>query len=177
MISEKIAGLESEIINKNQQIEEMSSKIHNLERKLDTHTNEKVLLEKLEEKLKYFEEKFELVDKTTEPFSNFVRTSCSSIDDLVVELNDDIGNITIENDDENDLTRTFENPFRWKCNICEFVAKSERGLKSHKTRKHENCNWCDFICEERSEMEKHKMGKHTIQYSKEVLEGYMGKSP
>jgi len=59
---------------------------------------------------------------------------------LVVELNDDIGNITIENDDENDLTRTFENPFRWKCNICEFVAKSERGLKSHKTRKHENCN-------------------------------------
>ena len=177
VISEKIASLESEIINKNQQIEEMSNKINNLERKLDSQTNEKVLLEKLEEKLKYFEEKFELVDKTTETFSNFVRTSCSSIDDLVVELNDDIGNITIENDDENDLTRTFENPFSLKCNICEFVAKSERGLKSHKTRKHENCNWCDFICEERSEMEKHKMGKHTIQYSKEVLEGYMGKSP
>ena len=55
MISEKIAGLEFEIINKNQQIEEMSSKIHNLERKLDTHTNENVLLEKL----KHFEEKFE----------------------------------------------------------------------------------------------------------------------
>ena len=66
-------------------------------------------------------------------------------DDLVVELNDDIGNITIENENESQLTRTFDNPFRWKCDFCDFIAKSERGLKTHITRKHEICDWCDFV--------------------------------
>ena len=155
----------------------MSSRVYNLEGKLSIQTNENAVLEKLEEKLKHFEEKFELVDKANEAFSSFVGDACSSIDDLVVEFNDEIGNITIENEDDVQLTSTFENPFRWKCDICDFLAKSERGLKAHKTRKHENCDWCDFICENKSEMEKHKMAKHPIQYSKEVLEGYIGKSP
>ena len=62
-------------------------------------------------------------------------------------------------------------------NVCDFQVKSERGLKSHKTRKHENCDWCEFICDSNSEMKKHKMDKHTIAYSKEVLQGFIGKSP
>ena len=82
---------------------------------------------------------------------------------------------TIESEDQ--LLRTFENPFKFKCNICEFTAKSDRGLKSHKTRQHENCDWCEFICAEESEMKKHKMDKHTIAYSKEVLQGLIAKSP
>ena len=53
-----------------------------------------------EQKLEYFEEKFELVDKTTETFSSFVGDACLSINDLVAEFNDEIGNITIENEDE-----------------------------------------------------------------------------
>ena len=92
---------------------------------------------------------------------------------MVVELNDDIGNNTIDNEDENQLLRTFDNPFKWKCDICEFIAKSERGLKTHKARKHENCDWCDFICADKSEMKKHKMDKHTLQYGKEVLQSFM----
>ena len=98
-------------------------------------------------------------------------------DDLVVELNDDIGNITIENENENQLTRTFDNPFRWKCDFCEFIAKSERGLKTHIKRKHEIWNWCEFVCGEKSEMKTHKMEKLSLQYGMEVLEGYIGKSP
>ena len=82
-------------------------------------------------KTKYFEEKFELVDKTNEAFSSFVGDACSSINDLVVEFNDEIGNITIENEDDVQLTSTFENPFKWKCNVCDFLAKSERGLISY----------------------------------------------
>ena len=94
-------------------------------------------------------------------------------DDLVVELNDDIGNITIENQ----KTRTFDNLFRWKFDFCEFIAKSERGLKTHTTRKHEICDWCEFVCAEKSEMKTHKMEKHSLQYGMELLEGYIGKSP
>ena len=102
--------------------------------------------------------------------------AAGSLDDLVVELNDDIGNITIESE-ENGLLRTIDNPFQFKCNVCDFQAKSERGLKSNKTRKHESCDWCEFICDSNSGMKKHKMDKHTIAYSKEVLQGFIGKSP
>ena len=51
------------------------------------------------------------------------------------------------------------------------------GLEFDKSRKHENCDWCEFICAEESEMKKHKMDKHTIAYSKEVLKGFIAKSP
>ena len=115
------------------------------------------------------------MEKALESFSHFMGEAASSIDDLVVELNDDIGNIIIEN--ENQLTRTFDNPFRWKCDFFDFIAKSERGLKTHITRKHEICDWCEFVCADKSEMTTHKMEKHRLQYSKEVLEGYIGKSP
>ena len=165
--------LEKIINDKNQQINEMSSKIHDLERKLETQSDVNALFDSLEEKLKNFEKKFETADKRMDNFSNFVGDACSSIDDLVVELNDDIGNNTIDNEDENQLLRTFDNPFKWKCDICEFIAKSERGLKTHKARKHENCDWCDFICADKSEMKKHKMDKHTLQYGKEVLQSFM----
>ena len=83
---------------------------------------------------------------------------------MVVELNDDIENITCESD-ENMLLRTFStpiNPVGFKCEICDFAAKSERGLKTHKTRKHCNCDWCEYICDDESDMKKHKFDKHTI---------------
>ena len=96
---------------------------------------------------------------------------------MVVELNDDIGNITIENENENQLTGTFDKPFRWKCDFCEFIAKSERGLKTLITRKYEICDWCDFVCVDKREMETHKMEKHTLKYGKVVPECYIGKSP
>ena len=88
----------------------------------------------------------------------------------------DIGNITLESED-NTLLKTFDNPFKFKCDICEFIAKSERGLKSHRTRKHENCEWCEYICDSESDMKKHKMDEHTLKYSRELLVGLMGKSP
>ena len=86
---------------------------------------------------------------------------------MVVELNDDIGNITCESE-ENVLERTFHNP-NLKCTVCEFAAKSERGLKTHRTRKHENCKWCDFICEGEEEMKTHKFDQH-VEYRAELLQ-------
>ena len=84
--------------------------------------------------------------------------AAGSLDDLVVELNDDIGNTTIEiESEENGLLRTFDNPFQLKCNVCDFQATSERGLKSHKTRKPKSCDQCEFICDSNSGMKKHKM--------------------
>ena len=106
--------------------------------------------------LEFFQDKFNVLNE--------------DIDDLAVDLNDDIGNLTLDHE-ENSLEQTFKNPFLgFKCDFCEFVAKSERGLKTHKTRKHLNCEWCEFICIDDSEMKKHKMDKHTLQYSVELLQ-------
>ena len=105
------------------------------------------------------------MDFIGESFNEFAE----NIDYLAVVLNDDIGNLTVENVDVT-LNQTFKNPFLgFKCDLCEFAAKSERGLKTHMTRKHINCDWCDFICNEDSEIKKRKMEKHSLQYSVELL--------
>ena len=138
---------------------------------------EKKLIEKIDDKLEAFRNTlFETMKESIDVYSKYMHEACTSIDDMVVELNDDIGNLTIESEDS-PLLKTFDNPFKFKCNICEFTAKSDKGLKTHKSRKHENCDWCEFICAEESEMKKHKMDKHTIAYSKEVLKGFIAKSP
>ena len=112
------------------------------------------------------------LDKTMEFFGDRFKDFAVDIDDLAVELNDDIGNLTVENVDV-PLDQTFKNPFlALKCDICDFSAKSERGLKTHKTRKHINCNWCDLICKDESELKKHKMDKHSLEYSVELLQNY-----
>ena len=171
-LHEKFLALEKAILGKNEEIEELTNKILSIEHTLFENFNKII-----EEKLEAFEKKlFEKIEGKLKTFSDFMGEAAGSIDDLVVELNDDMGNISIESEG-NALLRTFDNPFQFKCNFCDFQAKSERGLKSHKTRKHENCDWCEFICDSNSEMKKHKMDKHTIAYSKEVLQGFIGKSP
>ena len=171
-LSEKVLALENVIKCKNQDIENLSRKILSIEDKL--FEKQKLYID---ERLDAFEKQLvEKLERALESYSKFMGEACTTIDDMVVELNDDLGNITIEGE-ENNLLRTFDNPFQFKCNICDFIAKSERGLKAHKTRKHENCEWCDFICETTNEMEKHKMDQHTLKYSGELLEGLLGKSP
>ena len=172
VISDKIVALDISIGEKNKQIEEMSKKILNLEKKLAESEEKETTMEKLEEKLKAFDKKFEEIEKKIDYFSNFVGDACVQFDDLVVELNDDIGNITFESED-NMLLKTFNNPVNpvgFKCDICEFAAKSERGLKTHKTRKHFNCDWCDYICDDEKEIKKHKFDKHTMEYGAELLQ-------
>ena len=72
--------------------------------------------------------------KTMEVFGETFKDSAVENDDLAVELNDDIGNLTVP------LDQIFKNPFlAFKCDIWDFSAKSERGLKTHKTRKHIIC--------------------------------------
>ena len=142
IISERLLALEKVIADKNEEINELGVIIENLEKKFSENN--------IDDKLEAFENQLMgKIEKALESFSHFMGEAASSIDDMVVELNDDIGNITIESEDNN-LLRTFDNPFKFKCDICEFIAKSERGLKSHKTRKHENCEWCDYICNSKS---------------------------
>ena len=61
--------------------------------------------------------------------------------------------------------------------MCDFESKSERGLKTNRTRKQEPCDWCEFICKEKNELKEHKMNEHTSEYSAGVFRGYFGKSP
>ena len=190
-LNDKIRALEEIIMIKEKTINEITANVFEIERKqseTSRGTNmeafderveafEKKLIEKIDDKLEAFRNTlFENIQESIDVYSKYMHEACTSIDDMVVELNDDIGNLTIESEDS-PLLKTFDNPFKFKCNICEFTAKSDRGLKTHKSRKHENCDWCEFICAEESEMKKHKMDKHTIAYSKEVLKGFIAKSP
>ena len=169
VLSEKVLALENDIRNKNQEIEDLTEKISVIENKLSE--------EYIDEKLDAFEKQLvENFEKALESYSKHMREACTEIDDMVIELNDDMGNVTIEGEESN-MLRTFDNPFQLKCNICEFIAKSERGLKTHISRKHENCEWCNFICETDNEMKKHKMDQHMLKYSREILEDLCGKSP
>ena len=95
------------------------------------------------------------------------------VNDLTIELYDDIGNLTMEKEDIS-MDQTFKNPFlKNKCDMCDFEAKSERGLKTHKNRKHESCEWCDFVCKEEEDLKKHKMDEHMLKYSAELLQNYL----
>ena len=166
-LREKLVFLENEIKAKDKKIEELATKISDLETKLSVIDSIK---EKIEDHDKKFEKLLKAIDKTLEFFQDKFNVLNEDIDDLAVDLNDDIGNLTLDHE-ENSLEQTFKNPFLgFKCDFCEFVAKSERGLQTHKTRKHLNCEWCEFICIDDSEMKKHKMDKHTLQYSVELLQ-------
>ena len=174
--SENYKFIENEIKEKSRMIDELSTKICSLETKISDLENKIGTLSTIEEKIKEFDERFvkicEGLDKTMEFFGDRFKDFAVDIDDLAVELNDDIGNLTVENVDV-PLDQTFKNPFlAFKCDICDFSAKSERGLKTHKTRKHINCNWCDLICKDESELKKHKMDKHSLEYSVELLQNY-----
>ena len=63
-INDKMDDLQMIINDKNQQINEMSSKIHDLERKLETQSDVNSLFDSLEEK--NFEKKFETAEKKNE---------------------------------------------------------------------------------------------------------------
>ena len=126
-------------------------------------------IDNLEKTVKEFEKKLDLYEKNMITFAKHMQGVCEHVDDLAVELNDELGNITAESDD-NLLEKTFNNPsLGFKCEFCDFIAKTERGLKTHKTRKHCSCDWCDYICKEESDMKKHKFDKHTLEYGTELL--------
>ena len=138
--------------------------------------NKNNVLPECVEKIELFEnnivQRFEALEKLMKYFAEQLDELSEHVNDMAVEFSDDIGKLTPEED--KNLEQTFKNPFLiFKCDICEFVGKSERGLKTHKTRKHWNCNWCDFLCKEESELKKHKMDEHTLQYSAEVLRSYL----
>ena len=181
-INDKMSVIENEIIKKNERIEELVSKISSLESKIKEIDTFKEKINDIQVKIqaheKKFDDIFEAIDKGFDFLKEKVEIFEENIDDLAVELNDDIGNLTIESED-NSLGQTFKNPFLEgsKCDLCDFTAKSERGLKTHKLRKHWPCEWCALICKDQSDLKKHKMDEHTLKYSAEVLRGYVGKSP
>ena len=169
----KIIFLENSVQEKNKQIEVLNSEILRLQTKvseIETKSEEKV--ESFEQKV---EKRFEALEKVMELFAKDLNVFTEHVNDLAVELHDDIGNMTKEKE-EKSMDQTFKNPFlKLKCDLCEFEAKSERGLKTHKNRKHESCEWCAFVCKEESDLKKHKMDKHMLKYSAELLQcqGYL----
>ena len=181
-INDKISVMENEINQKNGQIEELVSKISSLESEIHEIDTIKEKINDIQVKLEVFEKKFENIFEAIDKGFDFLKEKVDifeeNIDDLAIELNDDIGNLTVECED-NSLEQTFKNPFLQgsKCDLCDFTAKSERGLKTHKARKHWPCKWCELICRDESDLKKHKMDEHTLKYSAEVLRGYVGESP
>ena len=153
----------------------MSCEITKLETKITEREANNIVQPESIEKIELFQnnvvERFEALEKSMKYFAEQLDKLSEHVNDLAIEFSDDIGNLSTEKDKS--LEQIFKNPFLvLKCDICDFVAKSERGLKTHKTRKHYNCNWCDFVCEKESDIKKHKMDEHTLEYSAEILRSY-----
>ena len=110
---------------------------------------------------KYVEKKLETYENNIVTFAKHMEGVCEHFDDVVVELNNKLGNITAESKD-NLLEKTFNNPsLGFKCDFCDFTAKTERVLKTHNnSRKHCCCDLCDYICKDEKGMKKHKFDKH-----------------
>ena len=181
-IKEKMRFLQNAVDEKNNQIEELSSEISRLKIKLSEIEDKNISVLEVSEKLDTFEEKvekqFKIMEKMVEYIAKDLNVFGEHVNDLAVELHDDIGNLTEARVDtsalDTSLDQTFKNPFLVvKCDLCTFEAKSERGLKTHKTRKHESCEWCDFVCKEEDDLKKHKLDEHMLKYSAELLRSYM----
>ena len=80
-LREKLFFLENEIKEKDKKIEELATKISDLEIKIEDHD-------------KKFEKLLKAIDKTLEFFQDKFKVLNEDIDDLAVDLNDDIGNLT-----------------------------------------------------------------------------------
>ena len=60
-------------------------------------------------------------------FANHMKGVCDHLDDLAVEFNDTMGNITVESED-NLMEKTFNNPsLGFDCTFCDFFAKTDQG--------------------------------------------------
>ena len=74
---------------------------------------------KIEAHEKKLDDIFEAIDKGFDFLKEKVEIFEENIDDLAVELNDDIGNLTVESED-NSLGQTFKNPFL-QGSKCDFM--------------------------------------------------------
>ena len=59
---------------------------------------------------------FDAIDKGFDFLKEIVDIFVENVDDLAIELNDDIGNLTAESE-ENSLEQTFKNPFDFKIHV------------------------------------------------------------
>ena len=116
-LEEKIIFLENAVHEKNKQIEDLNLEIARLETKVnDIETKSEEKVETFEKKI---EKRFEVLEKMMEFFAKEMNMFTNHVNDLAVELHDDIGNLTMEKED-NSMDQTFRNPFlKIKCDLCE----------------------------------------------------------
>ena len=143
---------------------------HNLE----THTEE--IMEKLDNLTKLISEKVALIDNLAEKIR--------ILEEKV------LGNDENNDDDDTELNNTFVNPsFIINCEMCDFVAKTNGGLHTHKRAKHKEMldqpesiisetnsetnfqyDLCDFLTENENNLKDHKQLKHATEIEKETVE-------
>ena len=127
--------MENTVIEKQKQIEKLASEISRLETKVSEKVDSNISVLEIRERIDNFEEKaengFKAMEKMLKLFAKDMDVFSDHINDFAVEVNDDIGNLT-EAWGNTSMDLTFKNPFLMvKCDLCEFIAKSEKGLKTH----------------------------------------------
>jgi hypothetical protein len=138
--------LEKKVCEKDSLIDGLLQKIHNLEKYVDKQNNDKDKeIRNLVHKVKSLEEKVVDLEEAA-----------------IVKLND-TSNVE---EPKNMLENTFVNPSSGrKCNFCDFVAKDEIALNTHKGKSHEEmqhkCDSCDLVAKKESELNTHIERHHT----------------
>ena len=110
--------LEDIIEETDKQIADLSGRLKELENKINDAQKQTVdpipcekdcIIDNLEKAQKEFEKKLELYEKNMITFAKHMQGVCEHLDDLGVEFNDTLENITAESED-NLMEKTFKNP-------------------------------------------------------------------
>ena len=182
-LNNKIEDLEINIQKKDKDIEGFSHRIESLEMKMieQQHKSDKMfenllkISEKERENLKIkidtmerqFEETLKLNFKNmNEKIEKLVSKQKEVVKETTKQVNEKV--------EEDSLVTSFNNPVQGiKCDQCDFVAKTNSSLKTHKTKKHtvvcpvnfsENCPFCEQTFDNKREFKHHVILNHSSTY-------------
>ena len=142
----------------------------------DDDDRNSALMKKFDKKLDIFEKKVkELESKLKQKDSELetIKSKQKILEDKLKQIEEETG--AIEERVLNQSISVLESSIRiteketLKCESCNFVTESERGLKVHRKRKHEDlsenifpqiCDFCEIKCFDKTDLEEH-LKKHT----------------
>ena len=177
-LKEKLENLEKEINSKDELIKDLEieiklheSKFEKINKKLNSLKQRESDLTDLQVKTNYLEEATKVNSKDTTEKIERIENTLKQIQDSLKKVidRDHIPTIVNEEVSTNSNLENFENEQAkhiesLKCDYCDFIGKTEGGLKTHMRYKHtrimnqlswKHCTFCNYNCKTESEMEMH----------------------
>ena len=146
-IEDKLDIVETELQKKNDKVLKLEEKIKDIHLKMSEKDQ---TISKINKKLNVLKEKVTLLFDLESKYDTLEKI----VDKMSKESSEKIVEKAVSIGQEDSKP-----PEKFKCSVCDFVAKNNFGLKIHFHKKHSsvkfNCFTCDFKCETHSELMEH----------------------